>query len=42
MYRSDNDRSINAQENNIHKYYSNKITNNKLQYVMHRLYTYNV
>ena len=38
MYRFDNDRSIKAEEHNLHKYNSNSyIANNKLQYGMYRL-----
>ena len=38
MYRSDNDRSIKANEHNLHKYNSiNYIADNRLQYGMYRL-----
>ena len=38
MYRSDNDRSIKAEEHNLHKYNSkNYIADNRLQYGMYRL-----
>ena len=38
MYRSDNDRSIKAEEHDLHKYNSkSNIADNRLQYGMYRL-----
>ena len=43
MYRSDNDRSIKAEEHNLHKYNSKSyIADNRLQYGMYRLVEVNV
>ena len=43
MYRSDNDRSIKAEEHNLHKNNSkSNIEDNRLQYGMYRLVEVNV